>query len=134
MNTTDNTPPSRAQRRVRHFFGAVLVMAFLVVGAAACQPAGCMANCIGAVTINPGATQVSRTTTVNTFATVELFKDAGLTQFAAKKSDSNISTSHTMDVGQMKPGTTYWWRVTAIDVNNHTKTNLGSFKTYYRQV
>jgi len=135
MHTNDMTPtPARGRRRLRHIGGVLLMTAFLVAGASACQPAGCATNCITIVAINPGANQVSLYTTVNTFGTIEIFDDAAMTQLAVKKSDSNITTAHAMTIQQLDPNTQYWWRATAIDTSNQTRTNVGSFHTAIRTV
>jgi len=133
METSTN-PTARIPRRIRHLLSIVLASAFLVVAAAACQPAGCSVNCITGVSVNAPGNQVTVKTTVNTFVTVELFTDSGLAHKVVQKSDGGISTVHPTTITQLSPSTKYWWRVTAIDANNQTKTNLGWFQTANRQV
>ena len=53
METT--TAPNRTLHRIRNAGGTLLVVVFLTIAAAACQPAGCGGNCVKSVTANPGA-------------------------------------------------------------------------------
>jgi len=136
MHTNDMTqsPARGRRRRLRHIGGALLMTAFLVAGASACQPAGCATNCITIVAINPGANQVSLYTTVNTYGTIQIYRDSDMTQLVAQKSDSNITTAHAINIQQLTPDTKYWWRATAIDTSNQTRSNIGTFHTAIRTI
>jgi hypothetical protein len=133
-NTTAPTAPAaRLRRRLRR---GVLVLAapLIAVGAAACQPSGCQADCITSLALNPSATTATVVTTVPTTVKVEIFADSGRTILKSSKTSASPATTHNFGIGQLQQAATYWYKVTATDAGNNMRYETGSIKTYQRKV